>query len=85
MVVVKKYVFNFSFIAEIMIEEYIFINHFHLNTVTFKRGTLQSLLTFFYYLNKNLSLTFQSFKIVVKQTLVCSLLQTQIVFLDGRL
>jgi hypothetical protein len=30
-----------------MIEEYIFINHFHLNTVTFKRGTLQSLLTFF--------------------------------------
>jgi hypothetical protein len=68
-----------------MIEEYIFINHFHLNTVTFKRGTLQSLLTFFYYLNKNLSLTFQSFKIVVKQTLVFSLLQTQIVFLDGRL
>jgi hypothetical protein len=85
MVVVKKYVLNFSFIAEIMIEEYIFINHFHLNTVTFKRGTLQSLLTFFYYLNKNLSLTFQSFKIVVKQTLVFSLLQTQIVFLDGRL
>jgi hypothetical protein len=85
MVVVKKYVLNFSFIAEIMIEEYIFINHFHLNTVTFKIGTLQSLLTFFYYLNKNLSLTFQSFKIVVKQTLVFSLLQTQIVFLDGRL
>jgi hypothetical protein len=82
MVVVKKYVLIFSFIAEIMIEEYIFINHFHLNTVTFKRGTLQSLLTFFYYLNKNLSLTFQSFKIVVKQTLVFSLLQTQIVFLE---
>jgi hypothetical protein len=52
----KKYVLNFSFIAEIIIiEEYIFINHLHLNTVTFKRGTLQSLLTFFYYLNLSLT------------------------------